>query len=575
MKSRTLADFIKNSSYMVVAVLAGFCLFIFLSVFSMNRTVFNPEFHEYLFDDIKIHDHVYEVASSSLNDFITDLEKKLPDSFKQHMDLSGMLRNSVTPEMVKANLDSIRDGLFLYFSGKSMFFPDIYFSINPEAYAKDLDQSGSQLDMAVQVFSEIEKINLSTVLFYLNRNDISDMLFVLKFIYHAFSAAPGVLLPFTLLLIIVGVLLAGRTHDMLKWTSVFFLTGGASCIISGTGLILYPYLFMEEAAYPLNASLPMESEIIMVYVRDCILPVSLFLLASGVILVMLAVIARFMPVIFHVNSHRIYKRIEDRLPDKRTRKQMKITVCLLLCMLTVMWMGIGINSFSNDFERNNFASAIDKMFYSNKVTQVISAKDGAIYTVCIKLIDEETEAPVPDVTVDINGKSSQSGASFDLASVTDENGIARFTVDRGNFRASFSSTGFPSGYKLPSPFFFDMKTPGTTIITVSLEKEPVVQENDFGIIEIEVLDGDNKPVPELELTIGDVISEENNRYSAFSYTNPEGIAVFKVVPGTYSACFTESKFPGRYALPAPFDVTAVQGSVTRYTIRLATVDNAN
>ncbi|PNT93508.1 MSCRAMM family protein [Clostridium thermosuccinogenes] len=572
MKPHALSDFIRKTPYLLAAVLAGLCLFLNIFIFGINRTVMNMEFHRYLFEKNDIYGHVYEVINASMPGFLKDLEKSLPDDVRQQVDLAGMLESSVTSDMVKTNLDSLRDGLFQYFSGQSMFLPEIYFEINPSLYTENRVQTNNQLDMAVQAFSKIDRINLSAVLLYLNRNDISDLFLFIKFIYYVFNTAPGILLLIALLLFFIGLILSRKPADISRWASILSASCGIAGFLSGSGLILYIYIFMKGAAYPLTASLPLEGEVIVSYIRECMLPSSVFTLASGLIFCIISIVLHYapsvLPSVFSGKSKMPQKVV---VLNNNVLQTLKLTAYVFLCLLIVSFISLKLQSFKRDYEANNFASAVEKMRNSNKITQVISAKDEAIYTVNIKLIDKETEEPVPGIMVDINGESASSGKKYDLTSITDETGTARFTVDKGNFKASFVSTDFPREYQMPSPFFFEMKTAGTTIITIRLERQPVLVQDGMGIIEIEVLGKDNKPLEGLELTLGEVVLglENDTRYNVFSYTNSEGIAVFKVAPGTYSASFTESGLIKSYVTPSPFEVTAAQGSIARYTIRLA------
>ena len=46
-------------------------------------------------------------------------------------------------------------------------------------------------------------------------------------------------------------------------------------------------------------------------------------------------------------------------------------------------------------------------------------------------------------------------------------------------------------YIIPSPFYFDLTSVGTTIITINLDK---YNEMETGIVEIEILDENNEPL---------------------------------------------------------------------------------
>ena len=128
-------------------------------------------------------------------------------------------------------------------------------------------------------------------------------------------------------------------------------------------------------------------------------------------------------------------------------------------------------------------------------------------------------------------------------------------------------------YIIPSPFYFDLTSVGTTIITINLDKYNEMEN--YGIVEIEILDENNEPFEGIEVFIENLKTNKNlegehknsleppdenclepgtepDRY--FSITNLDGIALFKMEEGIYKAEFSEDKFPQEYIVPEPFSL---------------------
>lgn len=567
MKHDYFLNLSRKIAYVITAVIAGICLFISLTAFTACKTVLNAEFHKSLFKKNNIYTEIYDVVSSSLSGFISRLKDNSYDEVEQQIQILHMVKNSITPEMVKINLDSVRDGIFLYFKGERMFLPDIYLNIKPENENSMKVPASGSLKLAAEAITKIDKVNLSVILLYINRSDISDQLLILKFAYYIMNFIPGFSLLVLSFFFITGLILCRKPATAAKWVAVFFFTYAVLGTVFGAGLLIYVYKLMPETMNPLVASLPLKRGLVISYFQDSALPAAIFAIVSAILSAIFALAACKLPVIFS----KVFNKKHEDLPLVGTHKMqhvIKTTIYAFLCMIVVLSLSFKLQTFKKDFEMNNFKSAITKIKNANKVTQVISASNEAIYTVYIKLVDNKTGEPIPDVRVDISGKSSISGESYYQSSITDESGTAKFTLDRGRFKSSFVLAHFPSEYQLPSPYFFDLNTPGITTITVKLDAIPEDNTQKWGIIEIEVLDMDNNPVPNLKLSINGIVSAPGNPNSIFSYTNAEGIAVFKVNEGTYNVSFVESKFPPQYLLPLAIEVNAAANSVTRYTIRM-------
>jgi len=212
-----------------------------------------------------------------------------------------------------------------------------------------------------------------------------------------------------------------------------------------------------------------------------------------------------------------------------------------------------------------------KITNKNTTTQVISAKDETIYTLQIKLIDSKTGKAIPNIKINVSGKSEIPDRYNNVHGITDEKGVVKFTLGKGNFNLVFSPVTLPCEYMLPTPFFYELKSVGTTIVTINLDLDDSNTKNE-GIVEIEVLGDENLPVENLELAVISNSEDKKNKEDMpdkhFSITNKEGLSVFKLSEGKYHVEFSSQKFPEQYTLPEPFNISISRDITTRYTIRL-------
>jgi 5-hydroxyisourate hydrolase-like protein (transthyretin family) len=276
--------------------------------------------------------------------------------------------------------------------------------------------------------------------------------------------------------------------------------------------------------------------------------------------ILLFCIPRFLHYTFRVEQDKIQK-------PHHSRRALRNFLYIFTFIIIITAIGYKFYTLKKDFEANDFGVIISRVRSVNTVTKIIPAKNDVIYALHVKLLDSKTNKPVKNTQINISGKS---GNSLNQTASTDSDGMAKFTLDKGTFRLSFISYNFPQEYNMPSPFFVDLKSIGTTIITVNLDASEASKQK-WGIVEVEVLDKDNKPVPNLQLATQGLVLAPGYPNNIFSYTNSEGIAVFKVNEGACKINFTGSKFPAQYQIPPYIDASVVPDAVTRYTIRLVDV----
>lgn len=553
---------LKKVLFITTAIMSGISIFAALAVFNADRTILNSNFHKDLFTKNNIYSQTQNVINTSMKGFISDLKKNSPDNFKQYNQILSILEKSLTSEMIKFNLDSVREGLFEYFSGTRRFLPDIYLS--KQNQTSDNHITSEEKSSPTKALTKIEKINLSAILLYINRSDITDFLFILKCFYFLIGSIPGFSLLFFLLFSLIGLIVCIKPIHIIKWIIVFLSTCGALALFSGFTLIILNNYIIPSNIYAVTMSVPVQRDVILAYIHDCIYPISTSLLVVGIFLIFLIAIMLYLP----KKIPSLFTKDADIIHNK-TQRFLKNSVYILICLLAASSIAYKYDITRKAFEDNNFSIALSKLKTVNTVTEVIAAKNEAIYGLNIKVVDRKTKLPVPDIKINISGKSSLLKKEFNLISTTDSLGFAKFMLDKGTFRISFFQNNIPSDYQVPSPFFFDLKSAGTTVITTNLQTIPENAKQKWGIAEIEVLDKNNLPVPDIELSAQTPVFAPGLPDYIFSYTNSEGIAVFKLNEGNYRINFVDTKLPFIYQLPSPIDINISYNLLNRYTVRLA------
>lgn len=572
-KMKVLTKVLKQILFITTIVITGLCLFTFILSLNINNTLMTSQYHETLFVKNGVHSYVNDLVSTSIDGVFVNLKGQSSD---QNAEFLKILKNSTSPEMINMNINSITDQIFQYFRGERKNLPDLYIDLDtPINQNKSMQNNDTAKIDATKISGQIKKINLHAVLLTLNRTDILEQLTLVKFIYFVVSHITGLSILFSALMFLMILLIFRMSETVIKWfISALFLCGIFNLAFA---IILFVYLnkVLPDNIYLIAMTIPVKSELILSYCNDLLFPLSFFCFILGIILPIISIIIRSLKTKF-AKIVRVIKVLASKLPLK-SKMILKYGVMAFVLVTIVFGMGYNLYAFKSGYESNSFSSVVSKLTNTNTVTEVISAKDDTIYTLQLKLIDTATDNPIPNIQISVAGQSKIPEKFFNVSGITDKDGSVKFTLGQGTYHLSFSSPNFFSEYTLPSPFFYELKTAGITIITVNMAKNKPAD----GIGEIEVLDEDNIPIENIELYLEDkiVLEAEQNDDSLdssdakntkyYSMTNEEGIAVFKLPPGNYNTGFSESKFPNNRVLPEVFEMKISSDYVTRYTIRIS------
>ncbi|GEM_PF-344392 len=583
-----LTKILKHTLFIITIVITGLCLFTFILSLNINNTIMNSHYHQKLLIKNDIYSYANKVISTSIDDVLGSLKSQSPNSSGQHAELFKILEKSTSPEMIKMNIDLITEQLFQYFRGERKYLPDLYIDMDTSVIKDEASKTDdANLNDASKVSGQIKKINLHAILLSLNRTDILDQLNLVKFIYFLLSHLTALSILSAALMLLTIILVFRKTKPIIRWFVLALTFCGIFNLALSIALFVYFNKILPDNIYLINVYIPIKSDLIISYINDLLFPLSFFCLILGIIFpVVSLLIHSFYSKLAKVA--RVIKVLASKLPLK-SKRVLKYGVMTFIFVSILFGMGYNLYAFKSGYDSNSFSNVVSKLTNSNTVTQVISAKDDTIYTLQVKLIDNTTNQPIPEIQVSATGKSKTPEKYFNIAGITDEDGSTKFTLGQGTFHLSFSSVTFLSDYNLPSPFFYELKTAGTTILTINLDKKEIAKPAD-GIGEIEVLDENNIPIENVELYLEDEImleSEQNSEQDKeegdhsslgssdaknakyYSMTNKEGIAVFKIPQGTYHTGFSDSKFPEGYVLPEVFEMSISSDYVTRYTIRIS------
>ena len=565
---------LRKFSFLMSALIVSLCLFAAFTSAKLENSLFDLELHKKILNKYDIYSQTGSIMKSSLDDYLKALDSGSPESLKQQEQLVSFIKKAITPEMIKLNIDSIIEGLLKYFKNEARFLPDIY--INP-IQDKPLHELQTNVDKDDKVSGEslarIDKINLSVILMYMNRSDITDKLSVVRLFQFALAKLPplaGLLFAVSLL---SSLLLMKNKRELTGWVKITALLTGCAFAVSGVSLLIYLYCVLSANHSYISLSVPLQAESAVVYMQNWLYPSALFFLIVGIASILFVPLFKLL-----TNFTSDWKNIswfKKSIPVKNSlieicggKYGIKPVFAAISLLLILLFAFLYIGSLKREFLTNDLTVAVERMKGVTSFSRVVFAQDAAVNTLELRMVDRKTNTPVQGIYTKISGKSAISGNSFNEAVASDYEGKSKTTLDIGSYKLSFDSTQFPNDYKLPPPYLFEMEAAGSTVITISLDK---VEEPKPGTIEMQILDKDNLPVKGIELALANAETETGPvaEGNAYSFTNSEGVAAFRTEAGIYRISFLANGFPAEYLLPEPIEIDLNPDTTARYSIKLA------
>ncbi len=451
----TINSFRKITFY-ITAVITGIMICFAALSLSLKAIQFNSGYQKQLFEKSDIYSQIQSIVESSMSDLAGSFEKSQDESDKSNQILS-IVNDISSKEIIGKNLDLLRNGLFEYFRGEKQLLPDLYLP----------DKSLSPQPGSAESFG---KVNLNAILGIMNRQDISNSLSYIRFMYFIIENIPEAALVILVLMVFIGVILCKNAKELLHWAKAVFLACGISCIFIGIMFIVLNYIIIPLKLSALVLSLPLPRETVFSYITLCLMPSVIIMLIASIISLLLFKYSSNIHEYFSKTKY--FEKITSKVKETRVSKPFKFTTYSLLGILLIGLTASGFTNIRNEFRENNFAEVIASLKSVSTSTKVIAAMNDSIYTLQIELMDRETDTPLQNVIFAVKGVSGNGiQSAFINSSITDTDGHAKLTMDRGSYFLSFDSIDFPKAYKIPSPIYFELKEPGTTIITIMLEPQ--------------------------------------------------------------------------------------------------------
>jgi hypothetical protein len=545
----------------ILAVVSGILLFTATAAASLDGSLFNSSFHLSLINKYGIYSQLGKTVDNTLKNYLSDIKSGPVENEKQKEQLFSLVDKAVTPDMIRLNTDALVDGMMKYFLGEASFLPDIYLKPangKPVLASHDTIQQASPVPE--QSLAGIDRISLNVVLMYMDRNDLINTFSEIRLLRFALSYAPVFLGLFSFFLLVLAVSLS-RGREIKARLSLATATAGISGLVAACLLLglswLYPPGYLTLS--PLEKYIQKDS--LYGYLRACIQRPVFSLVLFGAVLLTIALIIRFLP------EHLLQNNFQKQRTFKKHGKAL-VSIFLVL-LLAGIFLGKA-EAMKGDFHSKDLGAALERLSGTSTYTAVTAARDETIYSVEIRAIDKLTDDPVQGFHILLNGTLSDTGKAYSESGTSDESGKVRFNIQRGGFKLEFDQSEFPESYKIPASYPFEIKAAGTTIITVNLEKTEAKKP---GIAELLVLGVDNQPLENLEL-VAEEYAKEGKEGSAsgkvYSFTNKEGVAVFKLAEGHYGITFLGSAFPQQYISPAPLGIDVAADATVKYSVKLAT-----
>lgn len=507
---------------------AIFTLLIITCLFS-RFTILNSSFHKKLFVKHNICFYTYNYIS----DMIDSISDSVPNTDSFENNLIKTIKSSTSLKFVSLNLESIRDGMFKYFSGEKEFLPDVsFFNIdNIDKLTQNIPSSN---------FKPLKKVNLSTILGALNLNNVLNDLFLIKFIFFVVKNIPIYLSILTLFILFINLIFTKNAKlfsCLLKYYLIFIFV---LCTIFSIFLTVYP---INKVKIP-NLDTKLNS-IITNYISDLLQPISIMFIITSIFTMLIL-----------LNFKKINMFLSSVSYDNQALHSKFLYTSLSVVVLVCVFYKLNI--LKSSIESNNFDNII---FPYN---HVLSVEDKTLYAIQVIVLDSKTKMPIPGIAVSMTG-ISYDGTYFNNMSRTNASGNIFFKTAKGNFYIDFVSDLFPPEYILPMRSQVNFESARTIAIPIYLKYTNTSQE-DFGTINVTMLDSSNIPYPNIEICF---TSKDNPDDKVYSIANSCGVATFRGRPGTYIVSTSKTKFPSNsYNIPNNFDVSLENGTIQKYIIKL-------
>lgn len=539
----------------MLAVISGIMLFTAVAAASLDTSLFNSCFHLELINKYGIYRQLEKAVDNSLKNYLKDMKSDPLEEQKQKEQLLSLVNKAVTPDMVKLNTDTLVEGLMKYFSGEASFLPDIYLKpVNGKQVIESSDTTLRDSAAPEESLAGIDRVSLDVILMYMDRNDLINTFSEIRLARFTLSYVPIFLLLFSLLLLVISAAyskvseIKARLSQTLLWAGIF--SAAAGVLMLGSSMFYLPkYLALS----PITKYI--EFDTLYGYMKAWIQRPALTIAICGAVMLAMIFTIKLLP-----NAKKPFN------PEAAGFfiKHGKLLISILLVLLLSGTLLIKAEAMKGDFHSKDLGAALERLKGGNAHATVIAARDQNIYSVEVRMVDKQTGEPVQGLQMFLGGRLTDNKKNYSESGTSDNFGKAKFNILKGEFKLEFDRLQFPENYNIPAPYPFEVKAAGTTIITVNLEKTEAKKP---GIAEVLIMGAENKPLESLEL----VAEAEDSTASGkvYSFTNKDGVAVFKLPEGYYTISFLESELTRNYILPESIPIEVISDSNSQYSLKLS------
>lgn len=459
----------------LLAVISGILLFTATSAISLDGSVFNSSFHSYLMDKYGIYSQLEKTADTALKNYLNEIKSDAGQNKKQKEQLLSLASQALTPEMIRLNINALVAGLMEYFSGDVRFLPDISLKpVNENTETASPEEVQQISPLSEQSLSGIDKISLSVLLMYMNRNDIISTFSEIRLFRFALSYAPLFLILLSLILL-VPVLILLKARKAKAFLALAAASAGISGIAASCLMFVLSRLYLPGylALSPLTRYI--QENVLYGYISSCIQRPAISLAVFGAVLLSAAPLIWLLPgLIPYKAMHKLSSRLNVPKnlsgPARVLAKYGRALPGIVLILLLVCAFIFNVEAMKGDFHSKDLGAALERLRGADSYTAVIAARDEIVYSVEVRAVDKQSGTPIQGLHILLSGSLSDNGKIYSESGTTDESGNLRFDLQKGSFELEFDRLNFPESYNIPASYQFDIKTPGTTIITVALDK---------------------------------------------------------------------------------------------------------
>lgn len=462
--------FSNNLVKKLAAIVAGMLIFLSAAIYVADSELLSSSRHMHLLSSFDIYSTVGTTVEDLLKNFLQSSGDLTGNDNTKTKSMTSLAENAVNPDMIKLNVDTIVNGLLLYFKGGSDFLPDVY--LRPDSSEASSSISTNEENSEASALKpitdiNIDKVNLSAILMYTNRQDISDTFSFIRLLHNTAQKVPEMLILITSACLLCIALMVKSRDELVSLSALVIRTAGFFSIVVSSVFYYLLKILLPSTVTSLTMSMPFSADTIMGYTSALCKPIFVFLAFTSLLF----------PISFFVPK--LIKSFEYITKRKSFHLHLRL-IKPLLSIFTVILIGTAIiksSALLEDFSQNGLFSTYAKIMGINNQMKVIPAMNDTVYTLEIKLYDKKSGNPVPGALIEIEGNTADDGETISLNKSSDMEGSARFSIQAGTFSIGFLEEMFPEGFKLPAPYLVSINSAGTTTVTINLEEDVKVENS--------------------------------------------------------------------------------------------------